>query len=86
MRLVGRGRHHVEAEAPRRLLGQVRVAPVQAKLRAEAAMEIRDEAPAERFIDLLTKKVYPELHLYLSEDTASILAAGTLPAMISFTT
>jgi DNA polymerase I-like protein with 3'-5' exonuclease and polymerase domains len=29
---------------------------------------------AERFIDLLTRQVYPELQLYLSEDTATILA------------
>lgn len=32
------------------------------------------QANAERFIEQLTKRVYPELHLYLAEDTASILA------------
>ena len=32
------------------------------------------QADAERFIDLLTCKVYPELGLYLAEDTAAIIA------------
>ena len=34
------------------------------------------QADAERFIELLTKQVYPELGLYLSEDTTGVLAAA----------
>jgi len=32
------------------------------------------QADAERFIDLLTREVYPELGLYLAEDTSAIIA------------